>query len=88
MQRLFADATLRPEDFSGRGEAGCTMGKSGRRAFYRGFAEACAPALRETLDIATRDLAAGLIERLARHPAAGLLPGATELGHRPDGDPF
>ena len=81
VHRLFADAILRAEDFSGRGGAGCTMGKSGRRMFYRGFAENCAPTLRETIDVAARNLAAGLIERVARRPAAGVI-------RRLDRDPF
>jgi CRISPR/Cas system-associated endonuclease Cas1 len=88
VHRLFAEAILRAEDFSGRGEDGCTMGKSGRRAFYRGFAESCAPALRETLAVAARDLAAGLTERAAQRRAAGTLTGAAQCDRRLDGDPF
>lgn len=88
VHRLFADAILRAEDFSGRGDAGCTMGKSGRRTFYRAFAETCAPALRETLESAARNLAVGLIERAARRRAAGVLPGAAQCDRRLDGVPF
>ena len=82
--RLFAEAILRPEDFSGRGERGCALGKTGRREFYRAFEEFCAPALRQALDAAARELAAGLTERWARRPAAALLAVTPEQGSRPE----
>jgi CRISPR-associated protein Cas1 len=84
--RLFAEKILRMEDFSGRGEAGCTMGKTGRREFYRAFEESCAPALREALDNSARALSARPSERFARRPAAGLLAGPMEQDERPEPD--
>jgi len=73
---LFADAVLRPEDFSGRGDGGCMMGKSGRRAFYRDFEERCAAPLRETIDRVAGELSGRLRDRLSARPAAQLLPPA------------
>ncbi|WP_315783303.1 MULTISPECIES: CRISPR-associated endonuclease Cas1 [unclassified Bradyrhizobium] len=74
VHRLFAEAALRPEDFSGRGAAGCMLGKSGRRTYYTAFEESCAAAVRETLDRTAADLSARLLARLATRPVAGLLP--------------
>jgi CRISPR-associated protein Cas1 len=82
--RIFAEAILRPENFSGRGENGCALGKTGRRDFYRAFEELCAPALREALDAAARELAAGLTERWAQKPAAALLDAAPDRNSRPE----
>ncbi len=83
-QKLFAEKILRPEDFSGRGPGGCTMGKAARRAFYRAFAESRAPALRATLDAVAAELAARLREKFAARPAARLLAGAPD-DDQPDG---
>ncbi|WP_170263638.1 CRISPR-associated endonuclease Cas1 [Blastochloris sulfoviridis] len=74
VHQMFAEAHLRPEDFSGRGEAGCTMGKAGRRAFYRAFEERCAGPVRQTIDRVAGELASGLLYRFHDRPAARLLP--------------
>jgi CRISPR-associated protein Cas1 len=74
VHHLFAERILRPEDFSGRGESGCALGKSGRRDFYRSFEELCAPALRQALDAGAGRLVAGLLARWAQRPDAALLP--------------
>lgn len=86
VHHLFAAAILRPEDFSGRGEAGCTMGKAGRREFYRTFEEVCAPQLRQRLDETASTLSARLTERFGHRPAAALLngPGETDDPSKPD----
>lgn len=75
VRRVFTEQLLRPEDFAGRGDAGCTMGKAGRQRFYRAFEESAAPALRATLEQTARTLAGGLIARFERRPAAALLAG-------------
>jgi CRISP-associated protein Cas1 len=82
--RLFAARILRPEDFSGRGEGGCQMGKGGRREFYRAFEELCAPALRTTLDRVAQELAARLAARFAQRPAAALLAARSDADSRPE----
>jgi CRISPR-associated protein Cas1 len=71
---LFADTVLRPEDFSGRDDAGCMMGKSGRRAYYAAFEERCATQLRETIDRTARELLTRLLDRFVAQPTARLLP--------------
>lgn len=73
VHRLFAEKRLRPEDFTGRGEGGCTMGKAGRREFYRAFEEACAPDVREAASQAAGALATRLLDRFAQRPVAALL---------------
>jgi CRISP-associated protein Cas1 len=84
VHRIFAEATLRPEDFSGRSENGCALGKTGRRDFYRAFEELCAPALREALDATAREFAAALTERWGRKPAAAFLDAASDRDSRPE----
>lgn len=82
--RLFAESILRPEDFSGRGEGGCQMGKTGRREFYRAFEDSCAPALRDALDRTAQELAARLAGRFKHRAAAALLTAHTNQDDRPE----
>jgi CRISPR-associated protein Cas1 len=84
VHRLFAGTILRSEDFSGRGEAGCAMGKSGRREYYRAFEGSCAPALREALDRTARQLAAELTRRFAQRAAAALIAAPVDFDRLPE----
>lgn len=71
---LFAAGVLRKENFSGRDEGGCNMGKTGRHAFYRSFQEDCAAELRDTLETEASKIAAELRERFCGEAAQALLP--------------
>ena len=66
VHRLFAERILRAEDFTGRGESGCLMGKQGRHEYYRAYEEICGPGLRPLLDRHAQNLATGLLQQAGK----------------------
>ncbi len=86
VHRLFAEKLLRTEDFSGRGDSGCTMGKAGRREFYRAFAETCAPTVRAIVEETAGILASALLTRFTQRPAAAVLSAPVDGEAMPEVD--